>query len=234
MMLEVRRLEAGYGSLQVLYGVDLCVEPGEMVALLGPNGAGKTTLLKALLGLTWRRGEVLFQGQSITHLPPYRVARLGVTWAPEGRGLFPEMTVEENLRLGAYRKEARKGLKVRLEEVYTLFPVLKDRRSQLAGTLSGGEQQMLAIGRALMAAPRLLLVDEPTLGLAPRLGIQILETLARIKVQVPILLVEQNVALALELADRAYVLEEGRVVLQGQAKALLQDARVKASYLGMV
>ncbi len=232
-MLTVRRLEAGYGPLQVLFGVELRLERGEMVALLGPNGAGKTTLLKALMGLVWRRGEVELEGQPIGHLPPHRVARLGLAMVPEGRGLFPEMTVQENLLLGAYRPEARRSLRESLQRAYELFPRLYERRVQLAGTLSGGEQQMLAIARALMSHPRLLLVDEPTLGLAPRLGTEILKALAGLKAQVPILLAEQNLVLALELADRAYVLEQGRVVLEGDAADLARDPRVRASYLGV-
>ncbi len=232
-MLTVRRLEAGYGPLQVLFGVELRLERGEMVALLGPNGAGKTTLLKALMGLAWRRGEVELEGQPIGHLPPHRVARLGLAMVPEGRGLFPEMTVQENLLLGAYRPEARRSLRESLQRAYELFPRLYERRVQLAGTLSGGEQQMLAIARALMSHPRLLLVDEPTLGLAPRLGTEILKALAGLKAQVPILLAEQNLVLALELADRVYVLEQGRVVLEGDAADLARDPRVRASYLGV-
>ncbi|QWK23240.1 ABC transporter ATP-binding protein [Thermus antranikianii] len=233
MMLEVHRLEAGYGPFQVISDVSLVVRPGEMVALLGPNGAGKTTLLKALMGLTWRRGKIVFQGKSIEHLPPHRIAHLGIAIVLEGRSLFPEMTVYENLLVGAYRPMARQRFKERLSEVYTLFPILKNREKQLAGTLSGGEQQMLAIARALMSAPKLLLVDEPTLGLAPRLGTELLRLLSNLKAEVPILLAEQNVALTLELADRVYVLEEGRVVLEGPAKDMLQDTRVRESYLGI-
>ncbi|SDE73668.1 amino acid/amide ABC transporter ATP-binding protein 2, HAAT family [Thermus arciformis] len=234
MRLEVQALETGYGKAQVLFGVDLGVEAGELVALLGANGAGKTTLLRALSGLLrpWK-GRVLLDGQDLKGLSPARRARLGLGHVPEGRQLFPLMTVEENLRLGAaFLAPGRE--KEGYERVYALFPRLAERRRQLAGTLSGGEQQMLAIGRALMGFPRILLVDEPSLGLSPRLAEEVLLALKEVaRGGVGVLLVEQNVALSLEVAERGYVLEHGRVVLEGPAQALAQDPRVREAYLSL-
>ena len=234
MRLEVQALETGYGKAQVLFGVDLEVEAGELVALLGPNGAGKTTLLRALSGLLrpWK-GSVLLGGKDLRGLSPARRARLGLGHVPEGRQLFPLMTVEENLRLGAaFLAPGRE--KEGYERVYALFPQLAERRRQLAGTLSGGEQQMLAIGRALMGFPRILLVDEPSLGLSPRLAEEVLLALKEVaRGGVGVLLVEQNVALSLEVAERGYVLEHGRVVLEGPAQALAQDPRVREAYLSL-
>ena len=234
MRLEVEALEAGYGKAQVLFGVDLEVEAGELVALLGANGAGKTTLLRALSGLLrpWK-GSVLLGGKDLRGLSPARRARLGLGHVPEGRQLFPLMTVEENLRLGAaFLAPGRE--KEGYERVYALFPQLAERRRQLAGTLSGGEQQMLAIGRALMGFPRILLVDEPSLGLSPRLAEEVLLALKEVaRGGVGVLLVEQNVALSLEVAERGYVLEHGRVVLEGPAQALAQDPRVREAYLSL-
>ncbi|AEG33116.1 Phosphonate-transporting ATPase [Thermus thermophilus SG0.5JP17-16] len=232
MRLEVQALETGYGKAQVLFGVDLEVEAGELVALLGANGAGKTTLLRALSGLLrpWK-GSVLLGGKDLRGLSPARRARLGLGHVPEGRQLFPLMTVEENLRLGAaFLAPGRE--KEGYERVYALFPRLAERRRQLAGTLSGGEQQMLAIGRALMGFPRILLVDEPSLGLSPRLAEEVLLALKEVaRGGVGVLLVEQNVALSLEVAERGYVLEHGRVALEGPAQALAQDPRVREAYL---
>jgi len=234
MRLEVQALETGYGKAQVLFGVDLEVEAGELVALLGANGAGKTTLLRALSGLLrpWK-GSVLLGGKDLRGLSPARRARLGLGHVPEGRQLFPLMTVEENLRLGAAflaPGQEKEGY----ERVYALFPRLAERRRQLAGTLSGGEQQMLAIGRALMGFPRILLVDEPSLGLSPRLAEEVLLALKEVaRGGVGVLLVEQNVALSLEVAERGYVLEHGRVVLEGPAQALAQDPRVREAYLSL-
>ena len=234
MRLEVQTLETGYGKAQVLFGVDLEVEAGELVALLGANGAGKTTLLRALSGLLrpWK-GSVLLGGKDLRGLSPARRARLGLGHVPEGRQLFPLMTVEENLRLGAaFLAPGRE--KEGYERVYALFPQLAERRRQLAGTLSGGEQQMLAIGRALMGFPRILLVDEPSLGLSPRLAEEVLLALKEVaRGGVGVLLVEQNVALSLEVAERGYVLEHGRVVLEGPAQALAQDPRVREAYLSL-
>ncbi|BBL81949.1 ABC transporter ATP-binding protein [Thermus thermophilus] len=234
MRLEVQALETGYGKAQVLFGVDLEVEAGELVALLGANGAGKTTLLRALSGLLrpWK-GSVLLGGKDLRGLSPARRARLGLGHVPEGRQLFPLMTVEENLRLGAaFLAPGRE--KEGYERVYALFPRLAERRRQLAGTLSGGEQQMLAIGRALMGFPRILLVDEPSLGLSPRLAEEVLLALKEVaRGGVGVLLVEQNVALSLEVAERGYVLEHGRVALEGPAQALAQDPRVREAYLSL-
>ena len=234
MRLEVQALETGYGKAQVLFGVDLEVEAGELVALLGANGAGKTTRLRALSGLLrpWK-GSVLLGGKDLRGLSPARRARLGLGHVPEGRQLFPLMTVEENLRLGAaFLAPGRE--KEGYERVYALFPRLAERRRQLAGTLSGGEQQMLAIGRALMGFPRILLVDEPSLGLSPRLAEEVLLALKEVaRGGVGVLLVEQNVALSLEVAERGYVLEHGRVVLEGPAQALAQDPRVREAYLSL-
>jgi branched-chain amino acid transport system ATP-binding protein len=234
MRLRVEALEAGYGKAQVLFGVDLEVVENELVALLGANGAGKTTLLRAISGLVrpWS-GRVLLEGQDLRGLSPAKRARMGLGHVPEGRQLFPLMTVEENLRLGAAflaPGREREGY----ERVYGLFPRLAERRRQLAGTLSGGEQQMLAIGRALMGFPKILLVDEPSLGLSPRLAEEVLLALKAVAGEgVGVLLVEQNVALTLDVAERAYVLEHGRVVLQGPASALAQDPRVREAYLSL-
>mgnify|MGYP006322323135 FL=1 len=234
MRLEVQALETGYGKAQVLFGVDLEVEAGELVALLGANGAGKTTLLRALSGLLrpWK-GSVLLGGKDLRGLSPARRARLGLGHVPEGRQLFPLMTVEENLRLGAaFLAPGRE--KEGYERVYALFPQLAERRRQLAGTLSGGEQQMLAIGRALMRFPGILRVDEPSWGLSPRLAEEVLLALKEVaRGGVGVLLVEQNVALSLEVAERGYVLEHGRVVLEGPAQALAQDPRVREAYLSL-
>lgn len=234
MRLKVEGLEAGYGKAQVLFGVDLEVGEGEMVALLGANGAGKTTTLRALSGLVrpWR-GQLLLDGLDLRPLSPARRARLGLGHVPEGRQLFPLMTVEENLRLGAaFLAPGRE--KEGFERVYGLFPRLAERRRQLAGTLSGGEQQMLAIGRALMGFPRILLVDEPSLGLSPRLAEEVLLALRAVAEEgVGVLLVEQNVALSLEVAERAYVMEHGRIVLEGPSQALRQDPRVREAYLSL-
>ena len=234
MRLEVQALETGYGKAQVLFGVDLEVEAGELVALLGANGAGKTTLLRALSGLLrpWK-GSVLLGGKDLRGLSPARRARLGLGHVPEGRQLFPLMTVEENLRLGAaFLAPGRE--KEGYERVYALFPQLAERRRQPAGTLSGGAQQMLATGPAPMGFPRILLVDEPSLGLSPRLAEEVLLALKEVaRGGVGVLLVEQNVALSLEVAERGYVLEHGRVVLEGPAQALAQDPRVREAYLSL-
>jgi branched-chain amino acid transport system ATP-binding protein len=234
MRLRVEALEAGYGKAQVLFGVDLEVVENELVALLGANGAGKTTLLRAISGLVrpWS-GRVLLEGQDLRGLSPAKRARMGLGHVPEGRQLFPLMTVEENLRLGAAflaPGREREGY----ERVYGLFPRLAERRRQLAGTLSGGEQQMLAIGRALMGFPKILLVDEPSLGLSPRLAEEVLLALKAVAGEgVGVLLVEQNVALTLDVAERGYVLEQGKVVLEGPASALAQDPRVREAYLSL-
>lgn len=233
MRLEVQALETGYGKAQVLFGVDLEVEAGELVALLGANGAGKTTLLRALSGLLrpWK-GSVLLGGKDLRGLSPARRARLGLGHVPEGRQLFPLMTVEENLRLGAaFLAPGRE--KEGYERVYALFPRLAERRRQLAGTLSGGEQQMLAIGRALMQNPRILLMDEPSMGLAPVLVDFIFEIVQKLNQEGrTILLVEQNARLALQVAHRGYVLATGEIILYGPARELAENPEVQKAYLG--
>lgn len=234
-MLKVDNIDVSYGELQVLYDVSLEVNEKELVAVVGSNGAGKTTLMKAISGLLHpTKGSIIFLGNRIDKLSPYKVVSLGISLVPEGRQLFPEMSVQENLELGAYQKRAREKLKDSLEWVYQLFPILKERKSQSAGTLSGGEQQMLAIGRALMSRPKLLMLDEPSLGLMPIFVKTTFKAVEKLKDEgVTILLVEQNVRQALELADRGYVLENGRIVLSNTGKKLLSDERVKKAYLGL-
>ena len=236
LMLKIRNLYAYYGSVTALSGVTCHVRAGEIVSLIGSNGAGKTTLLNAVCGLVRREGEVVFDGKPITGLAPEAIVARGISQVPEGRQLFAPMTVAENLELGAYLRQRRKNraeIRQDLERVFELFPRLKDRLDQEAGTMSGGEQQMLAIGRALMARPRLLLMDEPSLGLAPKVVEDILATLERLRREgLTILLVEQNARAALKIAARAYVLETGRIILSGAAAELLQDRQVTRAYLG--
>jgi branched-chain amino acid transport system ATP-binding protein len=233
-LLEVEALRASYGPLQALHGVDVTVEEGGVVAILGPNGAGKTTILRALSGMVRTSGRATFDGRSLIGLPTERIVRLGVAHVPEGRGTFPTLTVEENLRLGAYLRRSAAEVNEDLERWYGVFPRLADRRSQAAASLSGGEQQMLAIARALLLRPRLLLLDEPSLGLAPMVTKELFTVLGRIKREqhTTMLLVEQNANLALELADHAYVLEAGRTVLAGPAGQIKTDEHVRRSYLG--
>ncbi|MEU6345451.1 ABC transporter ATP-binding protein [Streptomyces sp. NPDC046977] len=231
-MLELVDLQVFYGAIQALKGINVTVRQGEIVALLGANGAGKTTTLRTISGLLQpRHGEVRLGGERIDGVPSHKVVQLGIGHSPEGRRVFPVMSVLENLEMGAYRF---KGVpKDDLDRVLTLFPRLAERRSQLAGTLSGGEQQMLAIGRALMGRPNLLLLDEPSMGLAPLIVQQIFEIIKEINDQgTTVLLVEQNAAQALQLADRGYVLETGAVVMEDEASRLLSDPRVRAAYLG--
>ena len=234
-MLTLEGVDAFYGDLQALHGVSLEVRAGELVALVGANAAGKTTTLRVISGtLPARTGRVLFEGQDLAAVPAHLRVAQGIVQVPEGRRLFPFMTVHENLLLGAHAPHARAHQAASLDYVLRLFPVLKDRATQLAGSLSGGEQQMCAIGRALMARPRLLMLDEPTLGIAPVLVQRIFETVAAINRDgVTILLVEQNVRRALALAHRAAALENGRVVLAGPARELLADERLKKAYLGL-
>ena len=234
-MLTLEGVDAFYGDLQALHGVSLEVRAGELMALVGANAAGKTTTLRVISGtLPARGGRVLFEGQDLAAMPAHLRVAQGIVQVPEGRRLFPFMTVHENLLLGAHAHAARAQQDASLDYVLRLFPVLKDRATQLAGSLSGGEQQMCAIGRALMARPRLLMLDEPTLGIAPVLVQRIFETVAAINRDgVTILLVEQNVRRALALAHRAVALENGRVVLSGPARELLADDRLKKAYLGM-
>lgn len=233
-MLELREVEVTYGNIRALKGISLTVAEGELVTLIGANGAGKSTTLKTISGLLRpKAGTLRYQDRMLDHLPPHQIVALGISHCPEGRHLFGRLTVTENLRLGAVQRRDREGVPRDIEHVYKLFPVLKDRRSQLAGTLSGGEQQMLAIGRAIMSRPRLLLLDEPSLGLAPILVALIFETIQQLKREgTTILLVEQNARLALDIADRAYVMETGRVSLEGTAAELKHNALVERTYLG--
>jgi branched-chain amino acid transport system ATP-binding protein len=235
-MLRIRNLYAYYGSVTALSGVTCHIKEGEIVALIGANGAGKTTLLNAICGLVRKKGEVTFQGREVGRTPAERLVGLGISQVPEGRQLFAPMTVAENLELGAYLRygrEIRAEIARDLERIFHLFPVLKERQAQQAGTMSGGEQQMLAIARALMARPKLLLLDEPSLGLAPLVVENILATISRLKEEgMTILLVEQNARAALKVAARAYVLETGRIILSGSAQDLLADRQVTRAYLG--
>ncbi len=234
MLLRLEGVEIAYGDMLAVRGVSLAVHPGELVALIGGNGAGKTTTLRAIAGLLRpRRGIIEFDGARIDGLPPAAVVGRGIAHVPEGRQLFPSMTVRENLELGAQTPAARRERARTLETVFTLFPRLAERQRQLAGSLSGGEQQMCAVGRALMARPRLLMLDEPSLGLAPVVVGAIFDNLVRINRDgTTVLLVEQNVLQALRLSHRAYVLENGTVVLEGACERLLADERIKRAYLG--
>jgi branched-chain amino acid transport system ATP-binding protein len=232
-VLEVRDLHVYYGEIHALKGASLSVEKGEIVALLGPNGAGKTTTLKTISGLLApRSGGVTLEGQSLVGVPAHEIVRRGLAHVPEGRRIFNRLSVAENLEMGAYTRSDG-AIGEDMDRAFTLFPRLRERRTQVAGTLSGGEQQMLAIGRALMARPRLLLLDEPSMGLAPVLVEQIFETIQDINRQgTPILLVEQNAAMALTIAQRGYVLETGAIVLEGSARALGENADIRRAYLG--
>ena len=233
-MLEIRDLEAAYGDARALSGVTLSVGPGEIVALLGPNGAGKSTLLKAVAGLLRpRAGAIRWDGEDLARVGAHLIVERGLALVPEGRRLFGSMTVEENLALGAFAPRARGARQANLERVYALFPVLRERGRMLVRALSGGQQQMVAVARALMTNPRLLMLDEPSLGLAPRLVHSILEALVEInRSGVAVFLVEQNVPAALALAHRAYVLESGRIVGEGRGDELLRDPHVRRAYLG--
>jgi branched-chain amino acid transport system ATP-binding protein len=235
-LLEVKDLTSGYGDLPVLHGVSFHVEEREVVSIVGANGAGKTTLLGTLAGaVPATGGHVLLGGTDLTTIPPHKVSALGLDLVPEGRKLFPFMTVEENLRLGAYHKTARAVWRETLAEMYDMFPRLAERKNQNAGTLSGGEQQMCAIARGLMALPKLLMLDEPSLGLAPIVVEQLFELVAGLPARgLAVLLVEQNVAEALELSSRAYVLEQGQFTVQGRADELLHNPELRQAYLGAV
>jgi branched-chain amino acid transport system ATP-binding protein len=235
-MLKVKDVDVFYGELQVLHRVNLEVKKGEIIALIGSNGSGKTTLFRAISGLLpIVSGSIEFEGGSINKLPPEEIVKKGIVQVPEGRALFLKMTVEENLSLGAYTVRDKTRKQEILNEVYALFPILKQRRNQLAGTLSGGEAQMLAIGRALMADPKLLLLDEPSFGLAPMLVLEVLNTIRRINKErgLTVLLAEQNVHLALGLCDRGYVIANGTVELEGSSEKLKNDEKVKKVYLGI-
>jgi branched-chain amino acid transport system ATP-binding protein len=233
-MLNISKVETFYGNIQALRGVDVKVNDGEIVALIGSNGAGKSTLLMTISGVNKAAtGEILFESKSIANLPPHDIVNLGISQVPEGRRIFSRLTVEDNLRLGASVNEKGKNFDQDSKDVYDLFPVLKDRLSQRGGTLSGGEQQMLAIGRAMMARPRMLLLDEPSLGIAPKLVNQIFSSIKNINKEkkVTVFLVEQNAKKALELADRGYVLVNGKISLEGAGKDLLNNPDVQAAYL---
>jgi branched-chain amino acid transport system ATP-binding protein len=233
-LLSVKNLTAGYGDTVVLHGLGFELADGGITAILGANGAGKTTTLRALCGLCRRRGEISYAGRRIEHLATEDVVRLGVAHVPDGRGTFASMSAEENLRLGAYLRRDRADLARDFDRIYALFPRLKERRQQQAGTLSGGEQQMLAIARALMLRPKLLLLDEPSFGLAPLVVQEIYRTLKTInqETKVSMLLVEQNATLALDLADHAYLVETGRVVVSGDSEMVKADETIRRSYLG--
>ena len=231
-MLTVKDLHVSYGAVKAIHGVSLQVNDGEIVSLIGANGAGKTTILRTISGLEKAEsGEILFDGTDLRKTEPSRIISLRLAHVPEGRHIFPQMTVEENLIMGAYMDS--EGMEETMEEVYVRFPRLGERRRQLAGTLSGGEQQMLAVGRALMAKPKLILMDEPSMGLSPLLVKEIFSIIKEVNRKgITILLVEQNAKMALSIADRAYVLETGKISIEGEASSLLQDERVKKAYLG--
>lgn len=234
-MLEVINLSVFHGTIQALWGVSFELEEREIITLVGPNGAGKTTALKAILGINAvRSGSILFLKKPIQNLSSYSIVEAGISLVPEDRRLFPYMSVLENLELGAFHFEARRKKRETLVWIYDLFPILKERRKQLARTLSGGEQQMVAIGRALMSKPKLLMLDEPSLGLAPLIVKELFRVIHAINgMEVTVLLIEQNVQHALDIANRAYVLETGRITLSGQGRDLLNNPHIKTSYLGM-
>ena len=234
-LLEVKNIDVFYGDVQVIFGLSLCVEDGEVVSIIGGNGAGKSTLLKTISGLMHpTKGEITFESKTIQRSSPEDIVECGIVQIPEGRRLFTLMSVEDNLIVGAYNKRADREREATLGKVYQLFPRLKERTAQMAMTLSGGEQQMVAIGRGLMAKPRLLMLDEPSLGLAPILTKSIFETVRKIADQgTTVLLVEQDVKHSLSLSDRGYVLEHGRTVMEGPAKDLLEDPHIKTAYLGL-
>jgi branched-chain amino acid transport system ATP-binding protein len=233
-LLEVEGIHTYYGNIEALKGVTIEVEEGEIVTLIGSNGAGKSTTLRSISGLSPpREGKIRFAGEDIQHVPPQEIVRLGISQSPEGRRLFPHMSVIENLEMGAFQRSDRKQIREDLDRVYGLFPRLAERKSQRAGTLSGGEQQMCAIGRALMARPQLLMLDEPSMGLAPIFVEKIFEIVHEINEQgTTILLVEQNALMALDSADRGYVLETGHIALTDDAKSLRQNEQVRKAYLG--
>jgi len=234
IVLSVEDVHTFYGSIEALKGISLEVREGEIVTLIGANGAGKSTTLRSINGLNHpRKGSISFQGKDITQAAPHDIVKMGIAQSPEGRKLFPRMSVSENLEMGAFQRDDRKEIREDMDRVYTLFPRLAERKTQKAGTMSGGEQQMCAIGRALMARPKLLLLDEPSMGLAPVLVERIFETLIEINQQgTPILLVEQNALMALDIASRGYVLETGRVALADDAKSLRENEQVRKTYLG--
>lgn len=235
LLLDLNNVTTKYGDLTAIRNVSLSVEEGHIISIVGSNGAGKTTLLNTISGvLPCSEGTISFAGEEIAHLPPHRIVKEGVIQVPEGRLLFPDMTVLENLELGAFNMRSRKDIPSLLETVYNYFPKLRERERQLAGTLSGGEQQMVAIGRGLMAKPKLLMLDEPSLGLSPIIVKNVFETILKIKSDgITVLLVEQNVLQSLLISDYVYVLENGSIILNGQGKELLNDPRVREAYLGI-
>jgi branched-chain amino acid transport system ATP-binding protein len=234
-MLELRSVDAGYGSFQALFGIDLDVKAGEAVGVIGPNGAGKTTLMRVISGLIRpSRGSIRMEGTDLVATPPHRIVGLGIAHVPENRRLFPRLTVDDNLRMGAFMQDARAKYAERLEFVFDLFPRMKERRSQMAGTMSGGEQQMCAIGRALMSGPKLLLLDEPSAGLAPLVVQQVFDLVKRIRGSgLTVLIVEQNVQQVLKVVDRAYLLEAGTIRASGTSTEMLATDTVKQAYLGV-
>ena len=234
-MLEVENLTSGYGLVQILWHVSFKIKEKEIVGIIGPNGAGKTTLVRTIIGLLpAKSGTIRFKGENIEKLPPYEIVKRGVTLIPEGREIFPRMTVDENLRLGAYTLKDKAKINEIREKVYQIFPVLKKKEKALAQTMSGGEQQMLVIGRSLMSNPQLLILDEPSLGLAPIIVEKVLDTLQRINDDgMTILLVEQNIRDSLNIANRAYVLEEGKIIIEGEGRELLSNNHIKEVYLGV-
>ena len=234
-MIELKNIETGYGELQIIFDVSMQIAHNEIVALVGANGAGKSTLIKTICGLLQvKSGRITFEGQEIQNIPTHRVINHGISLVPEGRRLFPYMTVLENLELGAYVEKDKNRVKKNLEWVFGIFPKLQERRKQLAGTFSGGEQQMLTIGRSLMSRPKFLILDEPSLGLAPVIVDDVFEVIRVLHEEgVTLLLVEQDVSRSLDIADRAYVLEHGRVSIEGPSQDLLNDENVKKAYLGL-
>ena len=234
-MLETQNLSAAYGMVQILYDVNFKVEEKEIVSIIGPNGAGKTTLVKTIMGfLHPKTGTIKFKGENIEKLPTYDIVKRGLTMIPEGREVFPRMTVEDNLMLGAYILKDKEQIKKTKENIFEIFPVLKKKEKALAQTLSGGEQQMLVICRSLMSNPQMLILDEPSLGLAPIIVEKVLDTIRTINEEgVTVLLVEQNIRDSLEVADRGYVLEEGKIVLEGKSRELLSNSHIKEVYLGL-
>jgi branched-chain amino acid transport system ATP-binding protein len=234
-ILEIRDLASGYGEVQILWGASLALQAGKLTSLVGGNGVGKTTLLRCVMGLVrpWK-GSIRFEGRDVSHLPPYAKAEMGLVLVPEGRQLFTDMSVAENLEMGASPKHARPNLDKNLERVFGMFPRLQERKNQKAGTLSGGEQQMLAVGRGIMADPKVLMIDELSLGLAPVLVLQLFETLRELKkLGITLLLVEQNVQMALAISDYAYVLAQGKIEMEGPSRELAQNPQVRAAYLGL-
>ena len=233
-MLEIKDLEVYYGMIQAIKGVSFDVNEGEVIALIGANGAGKTTILHTITGLlSPKKGSVLFEGQDITKIPAHKIVSLGMAHVPEGRRVFAQMTVYQNLKMGAYTRSSKEEIEANLEKVYKRFPRLEERKNQLAGTLSGGEQQMLAMGRALMSNPKIILMDEPSMGLSPILVNEIFDIIQSVSASgTTVLLVEQNAKKALSIADRAYVLETGKIVMSGEASKLMNDDSIKKAYLG--